>query len=136
MKFHVFIAAAFITACSTLPAPSQSQSEALLGAWASGTETDSCDKEQITYFSSDGVVMDLYSKDGPTHSFGKWRLEDNKIIITHNEFPLLASGQSDDEIPLTLVSVDGSRLVVRNVKGEDRERIYCPNLKLTTGPKL
>lgn len=103
----------------------------LIGAWADGTEAGSCSINQITYFSSDAVVIDLYSTKGLFHSFGKWRIESDQIVITHNEFPLLANGQSGPEIALTIVRLDKNQLDIKNTKGELRKRVKCHGLTLS-----
>lgn len=130
----LLLSALFLSGCASV----QSQlptNTGLLGAWASGSGAESCAMEQITYFSSEGVVIDMYSKNGPFHAFGSWRREGNKLIITHNELPLDATGQSDPEITLIIVELDETRLTVRNTKGELRDRTKCLGIGIKEGLK-
>ena len=109
--------------------------DAIIGAWADGTGPDACGAQQITYFSEDGVVLDLYGQAGPFHSFGTWRREGDRLILTHNEFPLAADGTSSRDFPFTVVRLDAARLHLRNTKGEVRERVRCPSAVLGDAAK-
>ncbi|WP_409433961.1 hypothetical protein ACJ3XI_05515 [Litorimonas sp. RW-G-Af-16] len=131
--FATALVALSLTACATTNNLSSNESRldpALLGAWASGTTLEACETEQITYLSSDGVVIDMYSKDGAFHSFGKWSRIGDDLIITHNELPLDATGISAPDITLGIVKLTLTNLHVQNKKGAVRERIKCEGLTM------
>jgi hypothetical protein len=109
------------------------------GAWATGVSADACQTESITYFGSDGSVIILSNADGEIHSFGSWALGDGTLEMTHNHFPLKATGTAPPPGVYNIVEQSAERLVVTYAQGRYKndeapavnfERVKCPNLLL------
>ena len=103
------------------------------GAWASGDTPDACDTAPITHFMSDGVVAVFLSKDGDLHSLGSWDVKDDRLSMTHNDFPLKGDGLSKDPVELTILELSETQFATENSKGEKRSRIRCDHIELTLG---
>ena len=116
------------SADETRPAP-------IVGAWASGDADGACEAAPITHFMSDGVVAVFLKKDGPLHSIGSWSATDAQITMTHNDFPLRSDGVSKPPVLLDILTLDGTRLITRNVEGPERARIRCNDIEITMGNK-
>ncbi len=114
------------SADETRPAP-------IVGAWASGDADGACEAAPITHFMSDGVVAVFLKKDGPLHSIGSWSATDAQITMTHNDFPLRSDGVSKPLVLLDILTLDGTRLITRNVEGRERARIRCHDIEITIG---
>ncbi|GAB5457355.1 MAG: hypothetical protein Hens3KO_03850 [Henriciella sp.] len=109
------------------------------GAWANGASVDACQTEAITYFGSDGSVLILSNADGEIHSFGTWELGDGTLEMTHNHFPLKATGEAPPPGIYSIVEQTADRLVVTYAQGRYKneqepalnfERVKCPDLLL------
>lgn len=103
------------------------------GAWASGQGIEACDTGPITLFMSDGVVAVFLTKSGGLHSLGAWSLEDNRLTMTHNDFPLPGSGQSDAPVVLDILKLDAQTFVTRNKDGQERSRVRCSGIEISNG---
>lgn len=119
--------------CTTSPEP-QNYTPTPVGAWASSEINDACNTSPITYFSSDGVVLVLLSKDGPIHSTGSWQVEQDSLTMTHNDFPLKGDGLSKPSVSLQILELNSERFSTRNAKGDIRNRVRCMSIMLMEDP--
>lgn len=123
-----------LTGCASLVGQNQTlASESDLspaGAWVSSEDKSDCMTQPITYFASDGNVLVFLSKDSDIHSFGQWRVAGDILSMTHNDFPLDATGISNAAVELDILQLDGRTFTTRNGKGEVRFRTRCSNIEL------
>jgi len=122
-----------LTGCAT-SASQKTEAISPIGAWASGKTLAACDTASITYFSSDGVVLVLLTKEGPIHSFGSWRHKGDILEMTHNDFPLDKSGTSKPFVRLNILELSPARFITKNAKGDVRERIKCSDITINPAP--
>ncbi len=114
-------------------ASAQSANHSIVGAWASGDKKDACDTSPITHFMSDGVVAVFMKKDGELHSFGTWSTTEDKLTMTHNDFPLKGDGISNPLVSLDILVLDEKKFVTTNAEGNERARIRCNDIEITMG---
>jgi len=107
--------------------------ERVPGAWASGEEDNACETAAISYFMSDGTYVVFERFDGPLHAVGRWRLEGDRFIMTHNDAPFPEDGAASAEATLTVTRVDADRFVSTNAAGRERVRTRCRGLILPPG---
>ncbi|MGB3456548.1 MAG: hypothetical protein WBG08_05545 [Litorimonas sp.] len=100
------------------------------GAWVSSEDESDCMTQPITYFASDGTVLVFLSENGDIHSFGQWRVAGDTLSMTHNDFPLDATGMSNAAVELDILQLDGRTFTTRNGEGEVRFRTRCSNIEL------
>lgn len=101
------------------------------GAWASGDSDGACQTAAISYFMSDGTYVVFERFDGPLHAVGRWRLEGDRFIMTHNDAPF--PGAASAEATLTITRLDADRFVSTNTAGRERVRTRCHGLILPPG---
>ena len=103
------------------------------GAWASGDGAGACQTAAISYFMSDGAYVVFERYDGPLHAVGRWRLEGDRFIMTHNDAPFPEDGAAGAEATLTVTRLDADRFVSTNAAGRGRVRTRCRGLILQPG---
>lgn len=103
------------------------------GAWASGDSDGACQTAAISYFMSDGTYVVFERFDGPLHAVGRWRLEGERFIMTHNDAPFAEDGVASAEATLTVTRLDSDRFVSTNTAGRERVRTRCHGLILPPG---
>ena len=132
--FPGFITAVGLTACaSSYDDPQGMMSEQVpspAGAWVSSDDRSDCATKPITYFSTDGTVLVFLNKDGDMHSFGQWSLSEDTLMMTHNDFPLDATGTSNDPVALQILQLNDTTFTTRNAKDETRIRTRCADIEL------
>lgn len=127
----VSVAMSLISACAST---NDFASDAMpIGAWASGENIVACDTAPITYFSSDGVIIVFLSAEGPIHSFGRWKVVNSQLSMTHNDFPLDARGISKQPVLLDIIKLSSRHFDTKNSKGEIRQRVKCDGISLNGG---
>jgi hypothetical protein len=107
--------------------------ERIPGAWASGEQVDACQSAAISYFMSDGTYVVFERCDGPLHAVGRWRLESDRFIMTHNDAPFPEDAGASTEATLTVTRLDADRFVSTNAAGRGRVRTRCRGLILQPG---
>lgn len=103
------------------------------GAWASGDGAGACQTAAISYFMSDGTYVVFERFDGPLHAIGRWRLEGDRFVMTHNDAPFPNDGAASAETTLTVTRLDGERFFTTNAAGRERARTRCSGLTLPPG---
>ena len=123
-----------LTACASTYENDQTMTKlgevSLAGAWVSSDDRSNCATKPITYFSTDGTVLVFLNKDGDMHSFGQWSLSGDTLTMTHNDFPLDATGTSNDPVALEILQLDDTTFTTRNAKDETRIRTRCADIEL------
>ncbi|MEL6692833.1 MAG: hypothetical protein AAFQ12_07320 [Pseudomonadota bacterium] len=126
----------FLIVMSLIWAPAaaaETPPEMVVSAWASGDSASACDAKPITLFMSDGVVAVFLSKDSALHSLGTWAVNDDKLTMPHNDFPLSGSRQSKEPVNLTILELSETQFITQNADGIERKRFRCPDIKITLG---
>lgn len=79
-------------------------------------------------------MLVLLTPDGPVHSFGSWAQSGETLTMTHNDFPLDASGVSKEAVTLEILELGANRFTTQNAKGDVRERVRCSAIEIKSGP--
>jgi hypothetical protein len=131
---------ALIALAASIPGAALAQSASfdaarVPGAWASGDGASACQTAAISYFMSDGTYVVFEKFDGPLHAVGRWRLDGDRLIMTHNDAPFPEDGAAGAEAALTVKRLDVEQFVTTNAAGRERIRTRCRGLTLPPGAK-
>lgn len=103
-------------------------SAGLAGVWATGDAPAACATAEITAFLDDGVYLSWDRAGGALHAVGRWRLEDERLVLTHSHAPFPASGAVRPERSITVVRLDATTLVTAGGPAGSLTRTRCPDL--------
>lgn len=133
MKYFLFA----LSLLASLTTPTYAQSigsseiaDRIPGAWASGEGAEACRSAPISYFLSDGSYLVFNRFDGPLHAVGRWRVEGERVFLTHTDAPFPENGQAKPETALVLRKVDERLFETVNPAGRARVRTRCTGLVL------
>lgn len=103
------------------------------GAWASAETPEACATAPISMFFSDGSVAVFESAAGSLHAIGVWRIDGQKLVMTHNDAPFDQEGAAKPPSTLDIVELTQTRFVTKNAEGKQRVRVRCAGLVLPHG---
>jgi hypothetical protein len=84
-------------------------------------------------FFSDGSVAVFESATGGLHAVGVWRIDGDRLIMTHNDAPFDQAGAAKPASILHIKELSDGRFVTANAEGKQRVRVRCAGLVLPHG---